>query len=106
MKNKQIDDLEKTLDEQNKQPILAQQILTIYKAYPVQACRGYAIAAIAAALRQIAREGNPNPYKYLLFRVQQFAKSDIAQSRSYVPYCHNWMEAQRWADDDSVWSVE
>jgi hypothetical protein len=78
----------------------ADEIETIYKAYPLHVKRTKAFEAIGKALKTI---DDPDPVQYLLAIVREFADSPAGKKGEFTPHPSTWFNDKRWLDDRAEW---
>ena len=77
----------------------------LYAAYPRKIGKLAALKAIERALAHVkALNHQPDPYAWLLGRVQAYAAARAGQDPQYTPHPATWFNQRRFDDDPHEWS--
>ncbi|HEX2972656.1 MAG TPA: hypothetical protein VHP11_10005 [Tepidisphaeraceae bacterium] len=85
---------------------VSEDMQRIYDAYPRKVGKAAALKAIAKALAIIKTRPNKpaDPVRWLLERVESFAKSPAGQQGKYTPHPATWFNQGRYDDDSNEWN--
>jgi len=83
--------------KKKEDPQFAQQVLSVYEAYPRKIDK-------KNALRSIERSLKLNDFEFLLGRTQLFAQACSGKDPSFIPYPSTWFNGERFHDDPSSWN--
>jgi Helix-turn-helix domain len=78
----------------------ADEIEMIYRDYPKKVKKQKALEAIKKALKAI---DDPDPVRYLLASVREFADSPAGKKGNFTPHPASWFNDKQWLDDRSQW---
>jgi hypothetical protein len=83
--------------------ITADDIESVYRAYPRKVARGAALKAIEGALNRLE---SPDPVAYLISKAKAFAESEAGNKGKFTPHPATWFNQSRYLDDPKEWEKD